>query len=205
MTPQFKARMAGFCWLMTFAFGIGSMMLRTRSIKDILANELAFRGSAAANILATCAYVGVTLLIYEVFRHAGRITALLGVFCSLIGCAMGVMSSVTDMGALFVLQNDSAALVPVFKKLSALTNNSGLFFFGFHCFTTGLLILRSGYVARAIGILMLIAGIGWWTFIWPPLTEMLFPYIILPGMIGELSLTLWLLIKGVNVPQGGTQ
>jgi hypothetical protein len=51
---------------------------------------------------------------------------------------------------------------------------------------------------------MICAGLGWLTMSWtnllsPPLGRFLFPYIMAPGVIGEVSLTLWLLVKGVNV------
>ncbi len=51
---------------------------------------------------------------------------------------------------------------------------------------------------------MVCAGLGWLTFSFanllsPPLARYLVPYIMAPGMIGEASLTLWLLVMGVNV------
>jgi hypothetical protein len=46
---------------------------------------------------------------------------------------------------------------------------------------------------------MMFAGVGWLTFLSPPLANSLAPFNMIPGGIGELSLTLWLLAKGVNV------
>ena len=46
---------------------------------------------------------------------------------------------------------------------------------------------------------MAFAGLGWLAFLWPPLATYLDPYVLLPGLIGEGSLTLWLLVMGVNV------
>ena len=45
-----------------------------------------------------------------------------------------------------------------------------------------------------------IGGLGWLTFLWRPLARSLQPYILAPGMLGEGSLTLCLLIKSVDVP-----
>jgi len=42
------------------------------------------------------------------------------------------------------------------------------------------------------------AGLGWLTFLSPPLANHLSPYIFAPGILGEGSLTLWLLVIGVN-------
>jgi len=42
-------------------------------------------------------------------------------------------------------------------------------------------------------------GLGGLTFLWPPLASYLSPYILVPCVLGEGSLTLSLLVKGVNV------
>jgi len=48
---------------------------------------------------------------------------------------------------------------------------------------------------------MALAGSGWLTFLSPPLAKYLSPYILLPGILGEGVLTLWLLVAGVNEPR----
>ena len=50
-----------------------------------------------------------------------------------------------------------------------------------------------------LGVLMAFAGLGWLTFLSPRLADYLSPYIRFPGLLGEGSLTLWLLVIGVNV------
>jgi hypothetical protein len=71
--------------------------------------------------------------------------------------------------------------------------------FGLHCVLTGYLIVRSTFLPRILGMLMVLAGLGYLIFLWPPLGDRLFfPYIVVPGVIGEGSLTLWLLVMGVN-------
>ncbi len=87
----------------------------------------------------------------------------------------------------------------MFLNVRAQANNIGLVFFGLHCFGVGYLIFHSTFLPRVIGGLMMFAGLGWLTFLFPPLANSLAPFNMMPGGIGELSLTLWLLIKGVNV------
>jgi hypothetical protein len=48
---------------------------------------------------------------------------------------------------------------------------------------------------------MVFAGLGWLTFLSPPLAKALYPYDLAPGIIGKGSLTLWILFIGVNVPR----
>jgi hypothetical protein len=45
---------------------------------------------------------------------------------------------------------------------------------------------------------MTFAGLGWLAFLWPPFANSLQPYILMPGLVGEGSLTPWLLTMGVN-------
>jgi hypothetical protein len=49
---------------------------------------------------------------------------------------------------------------------------------------------------------MALAGLGYLTFLWPPLgSHLFFPWIAIPGVVGEGLLTLWLLVISVNVQQ----
>jgi hypothetical protein len=215
--PQLKARLAGFFWLMTFAGGIFAMVARSKVVvsndaaavaANILANETLFRSASTANIIATCCYLAATLLVYELLRPVNRTVSLLAALFSFLGCAIGALSSVLDLAPFVILGgghytsafavDQSQALMLMFLRLAAQANNIGLVFFGLHCLLTGYVIFRSGFLPRTIGALLMFAGIGWLTFLWPPLANGLFPYTMLPGFVGEMSLTLWLLVKGVN-------
>jgi hypothetical protein len=70
--------------------------------------------------------------------------------------------------------------------------------FGIYCLLISYLILASSDVLRFLGVLMALAGLGWLTFLSPSLANKLSPYNFAPGVIGEGSLTLWLLIAGVE-------
>ena len=96
---------------------------------------------------------------------------------SLAGCAIGPIST---------LFHFTSAINP-------------LVFFGFYCLLIGYLIFRSTFLPRVLGALMAFAGLGWLTFLSPPLATRLSPYILFPGLVGEGALTVWLLAKGVNV------
>src|SRR6202022_224200 len=79
-----------------------------------------------------------------------------------------------------------------------------LLFFGCVCLVLGYLIFRSGYLPKALGVLMQIAGLSYLTnsfalLLAPNFANRIFPAILVPAFIGEASLCLWLLVKGVNV------
>jgi hypothetical protein len=80
----------------------------------------------------------------------------------------------------------------------------GMVFFGLHLGTLGYLVYRSGFLPRMLGILMVISALGYLAdsftkFLVPQSAETLAVLVVVTALIGELPLTLWLLIRGVNV------
>ena len=80
----------------------------------------------------------------------------------------------------------------------------GLIFFGFACLVRGYMIFRSGYFPKALGLMLLIAGLcylinSFALLLAPSLAALIFPGVLMPAFVGELSLSLWLVFKGVNV------
>ena len=133
----------------------------------------------AAGLIAGACYIAVTLLFYGIFKPVNRNLSLLAAFISVVGIIMGPLSLLH--------------LVP--------SNLNPLVFFGFYCILIGYLIFQSTFLPRILGVLMAFGGLGWLTFLLPQLANYLFPYNLAPGILGEGSLTLWLLVIGVNVPR----
>jgi hypothetical protein len=218
MSPLSKARMGGACWLMCFLTSIFPLVVSGKLVipgdaattaNNLLANEGLFLSGTALLLVSTAFYVGATLFVYEVLRPVNRSLSLLAAFFSLVGCAVGAVSCLFDFAPFVLLKGASylnvftlaqlQALALMFLKVRGEANNIGLVFFGLHCLGVGYLIFRSTFMPRIIGVLMMFAGVGWLTFLSPPLANSLAPFNMMPGGIGELSLTLWLLVKGVNV------
>jgi hypothetical protein len=133
------------------------------------------------------------LLFYGLLKPVNKNLSLLAAVLRLILVAVMTVSSLNYFG-----------LLGSFKGAhSAAAFNTGydiaLVPFGLHCLLTGYLIFRSTFLPRIIGILLALAGMGYLTFVWPPLADRLFvPYILVPGLAGEGSLALWLTFFGVN-------
>jgi hypothetical protein len=72
------------------------------------------------------------------------------------------------------------ALSLMFLNLYGQAYSIGLVFFGFYCFLIGCLIFRSTFLPQTLGVLMMFGGLGWLTFLSPPLANYLRPYILLP-------------------------
>ena len=60
------------------------------------------------------------------------------------------------------------------------------------------LIIRSTFLPRTLGMLSVLGGVSWLSFLYPPLGYRLFPYIAAFGILGAVSLILWLLVFGLN-------
>ena len=219
-SPRVKARAAGVFWLMTILTGAfaaivgGSLVVSgdaAATAANILAQAALFRLGTAANLVATACYVAATLLVYELLKPVNRSISLLAAFFSLVGCAVGALSSLFDFAPFVLLRGAQylsvftveqlQALALMFLRLGGQAGNIGLVFFGLQCLLVGYLIFRSTFLPRIVGGLMAFGGLGWLTFLWPPLANYLSPYILAPGIVGEGSLSLWLIVIGVNVPK----
>jgi hypothetical protein len=217
-SPRFTARIAGLFYLLVFLTGGAALFVSgglvvsgnaAATATNILAHEALFRLGFAMNLIATACYVVVTAPFYNLFKPVNRGLSLAAAFFSLVGCAIGGLSSGFSIAPLIVLK--SAKYLSAFKteQLQALAymflrlniGNISLVFFGFFCLLIGCLIFKSTFLPRILGAGMVIAGLGWLTFLWPPLANYLSPYNLAPGILGEGLLTLWLLVMGVNVPR----
>jgi hypothetical protein len=224
-SPQAYARLAGVSWLMTILTGAFAMFAGGRAIvpgdpaataANILAHESLFRLGIAANLSATAWYLAATLFVYGLLKPVNRSLSLLAAFFSLVGCAIGVVGFALQLAPLVILRGAQTlsvfsveqlrALAFVFLRVQAQASNIGFVFFGLHCLLVGGLILRSTFLPRTVGVLMVGAGLGWLTdsvasLLSPAFARLLSPYILIPGILGEMSLTLWLLVFGVSVRQ----
>ena len=128
------------------------------------------------NILSTLFYVAVTFLFYGLFKPVSNSLSLLAALLSLAGCV-----------------TMSLGLIHITSPMSP------LLFFGLFCLLIGDLILKSSFLPRVLGVLMVLAGLGWLAYLIPGIPNVLSVVIMVGGFLAELSLCLWLLIMGVNV------
>ena len=86
----------------------------------------------------------------------------------------------------------------LFINLNTQANHVALVFFGSFQLVLGYLIFKSTFLPRAIGVLIAIAGVGWLTFMVPPISSALLVYLEILSIVAEGLLMLWLLVLGVN-------
>jgi hypothetical protein len=217
-SPRPRARITGVVYLLYFLTAIlGEFFLRglvvdgdaAATANNLLAHQLLFRWGLATGLIATACYIAVTALFYDLFKPVNRSLSMLAAFFSLVGCAILAFGSLFQLAPLVVLGGSQylsvfkveqlRALALMLLELSTQAGNICLVFFGFYDLLIGYLIFRSAFLPRILGALMAFAGLGWLTFLSPPVANYLSPYILVLGFLAELLLMLWLLVKGVNV------
>jgi hypothetical protein len=223
-SPRFKARMAGFLYLLIivgalfapFAVAPSGMMrgdAALPTVAQILASKpLYVFGGAAQLVLGACD-IGVALIFYGLLKPVSRELALLAAFFRLVFVAIANVNVLNHFAPLLLLSgaeylsafkpDQLQALALVFIRLRTIGLDIALVFFGFHCVVLGYLLFRSTFFPRIVGLLLAIGGVGYMVNIFanvipPAIGAHLFPYIMLPAGIAEISLTLWLIIVGVN-------
>jgi hypothetical protein len=223
-SPQTYARIGGGLYLIIIAIGLfGEAFVRERVIvsadpRSTAANlrtaESLWRFHIAAELFLLICAIVVLWILFFLLRPVSKDLALLAAFLNLVSIGIEAASTMYLIVALFPLKNAGYLKAFTPEQLYALAYLSvkphgygfgvSLIFFGCFCMVIGYLIFRSGYFPKTIGVLMQIAGVCYLTNSFaliaaPKVADRLFPTILLPAFVGELSLALWLSVKGVNV------
>ena len=224
--PQLYARVCGFLYLYIFFAGMfAENFVRDRLVvatdasataANIISNESLFRLGFSGEYLHLACDVAIAALLYALLRPVNTYLSLMAAFFRLTADIILAVAGIAQFAALRLLgQGDylSSFQPTQLRSLALLAmrlHGDGyavcLFFFSFACLLGGYLIYKSTFIPRAIGVLLAIAGLGYLTFtlihfLSPHIAAGLFPGIFVPIFIGEFSLVVWLLLKGVNVPK----
>ena len=223
-SPQLYARIAGALYLAVIALGIfaeGYVINHlvvsgdtATSAQNILASATLWNLSAFANMMLVLCVVPLSWLLYLLLRPANRNLIVLAVFFNLLSLAIEIISKLFQLLVKPILTSTSMAKAFEPTQLHALANfalrshdiafNIALILFGATCVIYGYLIFTSGYLPKFVGVLMQIAGVCYLIACFsalfaPSVANRIYPFILLPSLVGELSFCLWLLVKGVNL------
>jgi len=217
-SPRTVARIAAVLYLLEGSPAVFQQVVIVRLVvagdavataNNVQAHETLFRIWFAAALLAVVCHVAYTVLFYDLLKPVSRNIALLAASVSLVACALQAFATLFQLAPLLVLAGDNSlgastqgqvqALALLFLNLHAQAFDIYLIFFGFWLIPTGYLLFRSTFLPRIIGVLLALDGLGWVTFLWPPLATALYPVISLVAALAEFPLVLWLLVVGVNV------
>lgn len=182
--------------------------------QNILGNSFLFKIGLMADLIAFLCDTGVSILFYYLLKPVSRGLALTAAAFRLIAHpAIGSLNLLNHFAALRVLESPSfsALFNPVqlqeFSLFFMELHNMGYLiagvFFGIHCLILGYLLYISNFFPKFIGILLTFSAFGYliesFGFIFFPELKNTFALIVgITAGIGEIVLTLWLLIKGVR-------
>ena len=221
-SPVLQARMAGGLWWLCILAGIVGFIAAAPLIvandaaataANILTKESLFRLGFAADLISGLSYLGVTVFIYYVLKAVSRSLSTLAAFFGLAGVAIGGASWVIHLTPLLLLHGDQYPSAFTTSQLQAMSLFAlklqlqvfpiAMVFFGIQCISIGYLVARSMFLPRILGVLLAIGGTcyviaSFANFLIPSFGPRLVPFIMPVALIGEGSLGLWLLVKGVN-------
>ncbi|WP_417941695.1 DUF4386 domain-containing protein [Flavobacterium sp. RS13.1] len=220
-SPQLYARIAGLFYLLIIIAGaFAETFVRnklvvygdaTATANNIIHSEFLWKIGITADLIMQICDLPVMIILYYLLRPVNKKLALLNLSFNLIQTAVLVANKLNLLAALFFLGD--AAYLKSFStdqlhtmsylsiKLHDFGFGVGLIFFGFVCLIEGYLIYKSGYFPKIFGVLMSIAGFCYLTnsfalILFPKLSSIL---LLMPCLIAELALSLWLIFKGVNL------
>ena len=220
---QMYARIAGVLFLLTIvAGGFGELYVPSKLVVSADANATAsnirdfdwlFRMGFAIYLVEAVCDIALALIFYVLLRPVHKYLALLAAFFGLVSTALFGVAELFYFAASLILggaaylksfspdQLNTLALLSL--KLYGLGGGIFMVFYGVASILRGYLIFRSGYLPKFLGVLLALAGLG---FVTNNFALVLAPayassILLLPMFLAAVSLTVWFLVKGVDVPK----
>jgi hypothetical protein len=221
-THKKTARIAGFLYLSYIIFTAIANVVGRKGIivegdaaataANIIAKGMLFRIGFVSDVFAGVLFLLAAWALFALLKPVNKNIALLFLFVNLGGVTVQCINMLNLYSAALLLNGANYLKVFPAGQLQGLATffldvyKNGFmiaqFFFGVWLFPLGYLVFKSGYLPKALGIVLMVECFGWLLY---PFQFFLFPsYIEISylsfaiGFIGEVSLTLWLLIMGAQ-------
>lgn len=216
-------RIAGLCYLIVIATGLFSEVFVRQELRvsndalttayNIKNNEMLFRFGFVADLINFVIGIPTVLIIYHFFKKSNKLLLQVALSLVIIQTAIIAVNLLNQISPLLLLSNDTYLNTFQHSQLATLSLLSlniqsqgyaiGLVFFGFYCILIGFVIYKTNAIPRIIGALYAIAGLcylinSFTMFLSKGFSNPMFIYLAIPIFIGELSVCLWLLIKGID-------
>jgi len=220
---QTYARIAGVLFLLSFvAGGFGEAYVPSKLIvsadaaataANINAFGLLFRMSFASYLVEAVCDIGLTLILYVLLAPVRKDLSLLAAFFGLVGTAVYGVAELSYFAASLILggadylktfspdQLNTLALLSL--KLYEYGGGIFMVLYGVPSILFGYLMFQSGYFPKVLGVLLALGGLGFVTRSFALVLAPAYPssFLLLPEVLAALSLTPWLLVRGVDVPK----
>jgi Domain of unknown function (DUF4386) len=180
---------------------------------NILSHETMFRLSVLGEVVGSVIFICLAIALYRLLRDVNRTWAWLMVSFVLVSAAVGFLNTLNNVAALILFRGDEfltvfdqvqrEALGMLFIRLHSQGQFIDEIFWGLWLFPFGLLVFRSGFLPRFLGVWLMINCFGYvilsmTSLFFPAYNDKAFLY-LQPALLGELAIMLYLLIRGANV------
>jgi hypothetical protein len=217
-SPRLLARLAGVFFLLTIlgaivAQGVVSETLinfrdAAATANNILANRGVFQVGFTAYLIEMSCQLVTAALMYRLLRPVNPTLALVMLLFEMMAIVVKTSARVLFITPLWVLSNPNALGGISTEQLQSIAlvllriNDDGAAtataLFGFSAMLGGYLVFRSTFLPRWLGVLAMISGLGWLTFLYPSVGRSLFIFVIIPALTASAAKILWLIVFGVN-------
>jgi hypothetical protein len=186
----------------------------TATAENILAHETMFRLAIIGDLFTHVIFICLGIALYRLLTSVNKTWAMLMVVFVSVSAAVGFLDTLNNVAALILFRG--ADFLSVFEKpqLNALgylfirLHGQGIFmnelFWGLWLFPFGLLVFRSGFLPRFIGVWLMINCFAYVALCVIALLDSDYYDAAFrwsqPVLFGEMAIMLWLLIKGAKVP-----
>ncbi len=185
----------------------------TATANNILAHEKLFRLGIVADLISSVIFIFLVLALYRLLSGVNRTHASLMVALVLVSAAVGFMNVLNNIAALTLFRGDDFlavlekpqrdALAMLFLRLHAQGNFINQIFWGLWLFPFGVLVMRSRFLPRILGIWLIIncfayLALSFTGLLLPQYNDVAFRSAF-PALLGEMAIMLWLVIKGAKV------
>jgi hypothetical protein len=217
--PRLLARIAGVFYLIITASALfaylyvrGQLIFPSdlaRTMTNVLAHEPLYRLGFSAAVIVVVSNLPMGMIFYELFKVVNQRLALQALLFIMVSTTIEAVNTLNYIKPLFVftLPEYRAAFDPAEIqalargpiRLFGYTFSVSLTFFGVFCALTGILIVRSEFLPRIFGVLMIAAGAAYWIDSFSLFLDL--PgvhYVLRIPLIAENVLALWLVVFGVN-------
>jgi len=222
------ARLAGLVYFVTSCIMVFAFIVQPRAFmvngdaaataQRIVEGEAMYRFMVLTSLIAQVLFIFVALLLYQLFRNVDRWHARAMAVLVLVAIAADLVVIANRMAPIdLLIGNDFLSVFsrPQREALSLgflyLGGNLSLvltMFWGLWLIPFGILVIKSGWFPKVLGILLMIAGIGYiltsFTFFVFPAQLNTFRQMMTPLYFGEVPIILWMLIMGAKVPDAAT-
>lgn len=218
---QLHARGIGLLYLIVIIAGIVAQMFISGRIVvsgdaaatagNILTQKELFQLGFTIYLIEMASQIAMTVLFYILLKPVHGSIALLALFFGLTGCIVKTVSRLFYIAPLLVLQGSHYVSIFNLEQVQGIAllllevndqaAGMALPFFGLSTLLNGVLVFRSTFLPKTLGVLSMLGGLGWLTYIYPPLGNEFLPYILIFALVGSMSQILWLLIKGIKVEE----